>query len=77
MRHDVRQRFWFEAGLAFVSGSLCALTLGWHDWIEAAFGVNPDSGSGQLEWTLTAAFVVASAACALTARREWRRPAVD
>jgi len=28
---------------------LAAITLFWHDWIEAVFRINPDSGGGSAE----------------------------
>jgi hypothetical protein len=45
----------------------------WPDWIELVFGVDPDSGSGLLEWLIVlVAFTVLLGASTL-ARREWRR----
>lgn len=72
MMRNVRLRGWIEAIAASLSGLLFLLTLVWPDWIESAFGVDPDQHSGALEWV-----VVAVALCAtvvfLLARTEYRR----
>ena len=51
---------WFrvETGLAVASGLL--LTLVATDWIEIVFRVDPDQGSGSLEWALVAGFATAA-----------------
>ena len=66
-------RFWFEAGLALVCGSLTLLTLFVRDWVEAFTGFDPDHGSGSFEWTLVVGLALASVVVGLAARREWRR----
>jgi hypothetical protein len=58
-----RRRFWTEIGLGAASFVLLVLTAAWPEWIEAIFGVEPDGGSGALEWALVA--VLALCACAL------------
>jgi len=67
-----RARFWVEAGLAVTSGFLAVLTVIWRDWIEEVFHVEPDGGSGSLEWLIVAALVVATCTLAAVARAEWR-----
>jgi hypothetical protein len=74
MKKTVRIRFWLEAGLAVLSGSLAILTLFWHDWIEALTGIDPDHHNGSLEWAIIAGLAVISIVVALAARAEWRRP---
>ena len=49
-----RSRFRIEAGAAVLSGLLAVLTAFVPDWVEAAFGVDPDAGSGSLEWAVVA-----------------------
>ena len=77
MKRKVRVRFWVESTLAVVTVALFVLTLISREWIEEIFGVEPDAGSGALEWVIVAALAVASVAFSLLARAEWRRtPAV-
>jgi hypothetical protein len=77
MKRKVRVRFWVESTLAVVTVALFVLTLISREWIEEVFGVEPDAGSGALEWAIVAALAVASVAFILLARAEWKRaPAV-
>jgi hypothetical protein len=77
MEHAVRRRFWLEAGLACLTAALLVLTLITREWIEEVFGVDPDQGSGALEWGIVVALAVATVALGLAARIEWRRPLAD
>lgn len=77
MKRKVRVRFWVESALAVVTVALFVLTLISQEWIEEVFGVEPDAGSGALEWVIVAAFGAAAVAFSLLARAEWRRaPAI-
>jgi hypothetical protein len=69
----VRARFWVEAVLAALAVGLFFLTLVLRNWIEVVFGINPDSSSGSLEWSIVGALFVASVALVALARVEWRR----
>jgi hypothetical protein len=69
---DVRRRFWIESMLAALSAILSGVTAVWHDWVEVVFGVNPDHGSGALEWLIVALAAAAAVAFAAIARAEWR-----
>jgi hypothetical protein len=62
-----------EAGLALASASLFVLTLAWPDWIERAFGVDPDRHSGVLEWALAFGLFALTCAFAALARTSHRR----
>ena len=42
----VRSRFWIMTGLGAFSLSLLILTILLNDWIEIAFRIDPDGGSG-------------------------------
>ncbi len=53
------------------------LTLLLPDWIEIVFGVDPDSGSGLLEWTLVGLLAAVTAALGVAARVEWVRARLD
>jgi hypothetical protein len=70
---QVRARFWLEAVLAVLTTGLFMLTLISRDWIERFFHVEPDEGSGALEWLIVAALLVASIALIFAARTEWQR----
>ncbi|WP_243769035.1 ABC transporter permease [Streptomyces cyanogenus] len=56
-----------------ISGILFIVTLVWRDWIERVFGVEPDQGSGALEWAIVAVTLCATVVFSLLARSEWRR----
>ncbi len=73
MSRAVRRRYWVEVGLAIVTGALLVLTIITREWIEIIFGVDPDGGSGALEWAIVAGLAVLTLASTVTARREWVR----
>ena len=68
-----RARFWLEAVLATLTTALFILTLISRDWIERIFHVEPDEGSGAIEWLIVAALLVVSISLIAAARTEWRR----
>jgi hypothetical protein len=74
MSKSVRNRFWIETGVAVLTTGLTLLTLLWRNWIEAAFGIDPDLNSGTLEWTVVGVLFVLSLALVALAQAEWRRP---
>jgi hypothetical protein len=76
MPYGLRRRFWFETGLAIVTGILFVTTLVWHDWIEILFNVDPDQGSGLLEWLIVGGLLIATITLLILARYEWRRTQV-
>lgn len=69
----VRIRIGIEIALAVLTAGLAVLTLISREWIELIFGVDPDNGSGALEWAIIVALVVVSVALALIARWDRRR----
>jgi len=75
MLRKARVRFWIEVILAMVTAALLLLTLISREWIEEVFGVEPDAGSGVLEWGIVIALTVATVAFSLLARAEWKRGA--
>ena len=68
-----RLRMWIEIGLAIASAILLLLTLVNGEWIEEVFGVEPDAGSGVLEWALTLGLLGATVVLGLMARVNARR----
>jgi hypothetical protein len=76
MRTESRWLFRLEVVLAAASAFLTIITVLWRDWIEIVFGVDPDQHSGELEWLIVGAFLVATLALvglALFERRRQRR----
>jgi hypothetical protein len=70
-------RLALQLALALISGLLFFVTLVWHDWIEIVFGIDPDQGSGSLEWMLVAVTAVAAVVFGVRARVEWRRARIS
>lgn len=65
-------RFRIEAALAALSALLLVLTLIWRDWIEIVFGIDPDRGSGELEWAIVGACALAALISSALARADWK-----
>ena len=49
------RRLRIESTLAVLTAVMALLTIAWPEWIEAVFGIDPDGGSGALEWAFVAA----------------------
>lgn len=62
-----------SAWTAIAAAALAVVTMVDAEWIEAVFGVDPDGGSGALEWGLALGLGLAAAASALVSR--WSRRA--
>jgi apolipoprotein N-acyltransferase len=67
-----RRRFWFEIAASSASAVLFGVTLVWPSWIEFVFHVDPDRGSGLLEWMIVLVSFAVSLCASVLARREWR-----
>jgi len=68
-----RRRLQIEVTLAAAATTLAVVTIFWKDWIEVLFRVDPDRGSGLLEWLVVGVLFAVAAFSALAARWEWRR----
>jgi hypothetical protein len=73
MNRHLRGRFWLEAAGSSVSVVSLGITLIWPSWIELVFHIDPDRGSGLLEWFIVVVSLTVSVCTSVLARREWRR----
>ena len=69
---DLPTRFWFEAAIAARGTVLFLLTLVTREWFELLTGLDPDGGSGALEFALAGGLLVIAASSAMLARRDFR-----
>jgi hypothetical protein len=68
----------FDITPALVSAVVAVLTVFVRDWLEVVFRVDPDAGSGALEWVVAAAFAGVAVVFAARARaRQVRRTAAS
>ena len=67
MGQYLRHRFWIEVSLALFAGILALITLLSREWIEVVFHVDPDGGSGSLEWLIVAVLAAAAIVLAVMA----------
>jgi hypothetical protein len=72
MRRTLRKRFCLKTSMAAITSILFLITLLWRNWIELVFNVDPDAGSGSIEWLIVAVLFVMTLALFLLARRDWR-----
>jgi hypothetical protein len=77
MKPQRRARFRVEATLAGLSAALFALTLVFPEWIEATTGLEPDAGSGALEFVISGALLLVAVGLSLLARRDHRLLALE
>ena len=73
MRKALHRRFQIEAALGVVTLVLAVVTMISREWIELIFGVDPDQGSGALEWGIVAIMLVTTAVMWTLAWIERRR----
>jgi hypothetical protein len=76
MKKGLRPWFYPEAILGILSGVLFVATLINREWIELVFRVDPDQGSGSIEWLVVGALLVVTLALISLAGYEWRRASV-
>jgi len=64
--------FWIESVMALASAALLVVTLITRTWIEEIFKVDPDQGSGSLEWIIVGVALMVAVASVTLAHGEWR-----
>lgn len=69
MRTRLKTRMTIEGLLGLASLALAVLTVVNKEWIEELTGLEPDAGSGALEWGIVIAFGLAAV---LLGRMAWR-----
>lgn len=60
---------WLKTVFAMTSLVIGVLTVVWPTWIEAVFDVDPDHGSGALEWAVAGSCLCLAVGFGLAARR--------
>ena len=73
MNSSPKNRPRVEFAIALLCGVLAFVTACWPDWVELVFGVDPDGGTGALEWGIVVLLVAASVVLVFIARHEWKR----
>jgi hypothetical protein len=73
MRRHLPARFWIETVTAVIGTLLFALTLITREWFEALTGIDPDGGSGALEFALAFGLLIVSVVSVWAAQRSFRR----
>ena len=70
-----RSRVWFcaETILGVLFALLFVYSVFARDWIEVVFHIDPDRGTGYLEWLIVGGLLTLTLICGYLARREWRR----
>lgn len=68
----MKRRFQIEVALAALSAFLLVVTLIWKDWLEIVFGIDPDRGSGELEWVIVGLSALAALIFGALARADWK-----
>jgi hypothetical protein len=69
----VRRRYWIEVVCSAAAALLGVVTAIVPDWIEEVFHVDPDAGSGALEWGIVLALLAVAIVLGQSARRERAR----
>ena len=72
MRRGSQTRLRVETLIAIVAFGLGVVTVVWPDWIERILRVDPDGGSGSLEWAIVLSLFAVSLVSSLLANRERR-----
>lgn len=68
-----RARFWVFIGAGVTFTLLFAITLMWPNWLELVFHIEPDEGSGAVEWLIVGVSGATALLCFILTGREWHR----
>jgi hypothetical protein len=77
MEPRLRSRAHIAVLPAGVGAALFVLTLVFPKWIEAVTRLEPDAGSGALEWIIAGSLLVAAVVSAALAHRDYRHLAAS
>lgn len=69
----LRRRFWLDVGAALAAMLVLAVTAVQPMWVESVLGLDPDAGSGAVEWLYAGLVAGVAAGSSLLARAELRR----
>jgi hypothetical protein len=73
MAHKAGSGFRVRLALTTMSSGLLVVILARHDWIKILFRVDPDHGSGWLEWLIVVLAFALTLTFLISARQERRR----
>jgi hypothetical protein len=73
MKQALAMRFFVESTVRLLCGFVLMLAIFRTDWIEAAFGVDPDYRSGWCEWLLFAGLFAYTVALLPTEKQRGRK----
>lgn len=69
----LRMRMTVEGVLAVAAAALALITIIDHEWIEELTGLEPDAGSGALEWAIVLGLAAAAVVLGVLAWRDGQR----
>jgi uncharacterized membrane protein SirB2 len=69
----MKARIWIELASGAVGAALAFVSSLWPQWIEMLFDAEPDGGSGEAEWLVTALFLLVAVVSFALAGFERRR----
>jgi uncharacterized membrane protein (DUF485 family) len=73
MNRTFRPSFWILSGIAAIAGVLAIVTAFAPDWIEVAFGWDPDLHDGSVERSIIIGLCCVTALSFILAALAWRR----
>jgi hypothetical protein len=68
VRRHANFSFWLAVSVGSASLALAAVTVASAEWVESMTGLEPDAGSGALEWVLVAVLASVGSVALVAAR---------